>query len=67
MSTGDLTDAQWERLQPSAPATTTQGQVRVAALRTQADAAGHRDWEAHDVDGTVIRAYLHAAGAKTRR
>src|SRR5687768_6809587 len=40
-----------------------------AAIQRQADAAGELDWEAHFVDGTVVRAHQHAAGAKggTRR
>ncbi len=40
-----------------------------AAVQRQADAAGELDWEVHFVDGTVIRAHQHAAGAKggTRR
>jgi transposase len=41
----------------------------LAAVQRQADAAGKLDWERHFVDGTVIRAHQHAAGAKggTRR
>ena len=35
-----------------------------AAVQRQADAEGHLDWEVHFVDGTVIRAHQHAAGAK---
>lgn len=35
-----------------------------AAVQRQADAAGELDWEVHFVDGTVIRAHQHAAGAK---
>jgi transposase len=35
-----------------------------AAVQRQADAAGEIDWELHFVDGTVIRAHQHAAGAK---
>ena len=35
----------------------------VAAVQAQADAAGHLDWQVHDVDGTLIRAHQHAAGA----
>lgn len=35
-----------------------------AAVQQQADAAGELDWERHFVDGTVIRAHQHAAGAK---
>ena len=40
-----------------------------AAIQRQADAAGLVDWTVHFVDGTVIRAHQHAAGAKggTRR
>jgi transposase len=34
------------------------------ALPTQADASGDLDWEVHYVDGTIIRAHQHAAGAK---
>jgi transposase len=35
-----------------------------AAVQRRADAAGQLDWEVHFVDGTVIRAHQHAAGAK---
>jgi transposase len=35
-----------------------------AAAQRQADAAGQLNWEVHFVDGTVIRAHQHAAGAK---
>ena len=35
-----------------------------AAVLARADAAGELDWEVHFVDGTVIRAHQHAAGAK---
>jgi transposase len=35
-----------------------------AAVQQQADAAGQIDWTLHCVDGTVIRAHQHAAGAK---
>jgi transposase len=35
-----------------------------AAVQRQADAAGQLDWTVHFVDGTVIRAHQHAAGAK---
>ena len=40
-----------------------------AAVQRHADAAGQLDWTVHFVDGTVIRAHQHAAGAKggTRR
>lgn len=34
-----------------------------AAVQRQADAAGEIDWELHFVDGTVVRAHQHAAGA----
>ena len=36
----------------------------LAALQQQGDAAGQLDWSAHDVDGSVIRAHQHAAGAR---
>jgi transposase len=36
----------------------------LAAVQRQADAAGELDWELHLVDGTVVRAHQHAAGAK---
>lgn len=36
----------------------------LAALQQQGDAAGQLDWSAHFVDGTVIRAHQHAAGAR---
>jgi transposase len=41
----------------------------LAAVQPQADAACALDWAVHFVDGTVIRAHQHAAGAKggTRR
>ena len=41
----------------------------LAAVQRRADAAGQPDWTVHFVDGTVIRARQHAAGAKggTRR
>lgn len=35
-----------------------------AAVQQQADAARQIDWTLHFVDGTVIRAHQHAAGAK---
>src|SRR5919112_1558973 len=35
-----------------------------AAVQRQAGAVGAIDWELHFVDGTVIRAHQHAAGAK---
>lgn len=34
------------------------------SLQQQADANGQLDWEVHYVDGSVIRAHQHAAGAK---
>jgi transposase len=36
----------------------------LAAVQRQADAAGRLDWEVHFVDGTIVRAHQHAAGAK---
>jgi transposase len=36
----------------------------LSTLQAQADANGEVDWDAHYVDGTVIRAHQHAAGAK---
>jgi len=39
----------------------------LAAVQPQADAAGALDWAVHFVDGTVIRAHQHAAGAKGGR
>jgi transposase len=35
-----------------------------AAVVRRADAAGRLDWTLHFVDGTVVRAHQHAAGAK---
>ncbi len=35
-----------------------------AAVQGAADAAGELDWAIHYVDGTIIRAHQHAAGAK---
>ncbi len=34
------------------------------SLQQQADAKGKLNWEVHYVDGSVIRAHQHAAGAK---
>ena len=39
----------------------------LAELQAQGDAAGELDWEQHDVDGSVIRAHQHAAGARRAR
>ena len=36
----------------------------LAALQAKADNEGRLDWELHFVDGTVVRAHQHAAGAK---
>ena len=36
----------------------------LAAVQTQADAEGKLDWRVQYMDGTVIRAHQHAAGAK---
>ncbi len=35
-----------------------------AQIQQQADGEGRIDWEVHFVDGTVVRAHQHAAGAK---
>jgi transposase len=35
-----------------------------ATVQQAADAGGELDWEIHYVDGTVVRAHQHAAGAK---
>jgi transposase len=35
-----------------------------AAVQRQADAAGRVDWSVNFVDGSVVRAHQHAAGAK---
>jgi transposase len=35
------------------------------ALQSLADAAGRIDWAVHFVDGTIVRAHQHAAGAKS--
>ena len=34
------------------------------ALQQQADTEGNLNWDIHFVDGSVIRAHQHAAGAK---
>ena len=36
----------------------------LAALQAAADARGDLDWSLHFLDGTIIRAHPHAAGAK---
>jgi transposase len=36
----------------------------LAALQTAADAAGELDWEISMLDGSIVRAHQHAAGAK---
>jgi transposase len=36
----------------------------LAAVQTDADLAGDLDWALHHLDGTMIRAHGHAAGAK---
>jgi transposase len=36
----------------------------LAALQAEADAGGDLDWTVHHLDGTMIRAHQHAAGAK---
>ena len=36
----------------------------LAGLQEEADSIGELEWEVHYVDGTIIRAHQHAAGAK---
>lgn len=36
----------------------------LTTLQQQGDAAGKLDWSQHYVDGTVVRAHQHAAGAR---
>ena len=36
----------------------------LAAVQAQADAHGQLHWDVHCIDGTMIRAHQHAAGAK---
>lgn len=36
----------------------------LAALQGQADDAGTVDWELHMLDGSIVRAHQHSAGAK---
>jgi transposase len=38
-----------------------------ATVQQQADATGRLDWAVHYVDGTIVRAHQHAAGAKKKR
>jgi transposase len=38
-----------------------------AELQQAADQEGQLDWQLHFVDGTVVRAHQHAAGAKKRQ
>jgi transposase len=38
----------------------------LAQLQTQADVEGQLDWDKHFVDGSIVRAHQHAAGAKKR-
>ncbi len=39
----------------------------LSTLQQEADAKGELDWQVHYVDGSVIRAHQHAAGAKRGR
>ena len=114
MGRGDLTDKQWQKLQPLLPAQKPQtGRPNIShrkvingilwvlrtgapwrdmptrygkwqtvssrfyrwrqagiwdavltALQAESDQKGELDWEIHFVDGTIIRAHQHAAGAK---
>jgi hypothetical protein len=36
----------------------------LAALQGEANEAGKVDWELHLLDGSIVRAHQHAAGAK---
>ena len=36
----------------------------LAALQSQAEERGEVDWSLHFVDGTIVRAHQHAAGAR---
>lgn len=38
----------------------------LAELQQEADEAGDLDWSLHHVDGTIVRAHQHAAGAQKR-
>jgi transposase len=38
----------------------------LAEIHRRADACGELDWLVHDVDGSVVRAHQHAAGARHR-
>lgn len=38
----------------------------LAQVQEEADAKGDLDWSLHHVDGTIIRAHQHAAGAQKR-
>jgi transposase len=38
----------------------------LAALQEEGDATGELDWRLHHVDGTIVRAHQHAAGAQKR-
>jgi transposase len=37
-----------------------------AAVQQHADGGGQLDWDTHYVDGTIVRAHQHAAGAKKK-
>ena len=39
----------------------------LARLQEKSDLNGAIDWEVHFVDGTIVRAHQHAAGAKKQR
>ena len=60
-----------DRYGPGAPwppnaiagSTRVSGTQILGALQQRSDAAGQLDWSAHFVDGSVIRAHQHAAGA----
>ena len=38
----------------------------LADLQQHTDAVGNLDWRLHHVDGTIVRAHQHAAGAQKR-
>ena len=56
----------WRRCTPASGAGSGRGLGPgvLSALQAEADAAGDLDWALHFVDGTMVRAHQHAAGAK---
>lgn len=53
MGRGDLTNAEWVRLEP-----------HLHAVQAEADLAGKLDWTMVGVDSTTCRTHQHAAGAR---